>query len=187
MLPPKVPNQRLASLTMLWPTLDLRILVQSWECPDRCHKLLYTCTDFSKVFTWNVTIGFYAGNTLKILFMLDGIHSQKQFVQWAVYVMAEFYACMFSGGHRCNFCTAYVQPNWGGTYSVLGSGHCLAWLYTGDFCYWINKVNTCLCNPVTRNSPWWFNFSLSECRALTKGRGFRYPTRCTWANFLRLL
>ncbi len=46
--------------------------------------------------------------------------------------------------------------------------------YAGDFCYWINKVNTCfvilshsistcLCNPMTRNSPWWFNFFLSEC------------------------
>ncbi len=40
--------------------------------------------------------------------------------------------------------------------------------YTGDFYYWINKVitcfvvlshsiSTCLCNPVTRNSPWWVN------------------------------
>ncbi len=25
------------------------------------------------------------------------IHSQKQLVQWAVYVTAEFYACMLSG------------------------------------------------------------------------------------------
>ncbi len=47
------------------------------------------------------------------------IHSQKQMAQWAVYVTAEFYACMLSGRLGCNFCTAYVQPNGGGTYTVL--------------------------------------------------------------------
>ncbi len=47
------------------------------------------------------------------------IHSQKQMVQWAVYVTAEFYACMLSGWLGCNFCTAYVRPNGGGTYTVL--------------------------------------------------------------------
>ncbi len=47
------------------------------------------------------------------------IHSQKQLGQWAVYVMAEFYACMLSGWLECNFCTAYAQPNGGGTYTVL--------------------------------------------------------------------
>ncbi len=47
------------------------------------------------------------------------LHSQKQLVQWAVYVTVEFYACMLSGWLRCNICTAYVQPNGGGTYAVL--------------------------------------------------------------------
>ena len=47
------------------------------------------------------------------------VHSQKQLVQWAAYVAFEFYACMLSGWLGCNFCTAYVQPNGGGTCTVL--------------------------------------------------------------------
>ena len=54
-----------------------------------------------------------------VLFGQGFLHSQKQMVQWAVYVTAEFYACMLSGWFGCNFCTAYVQPNGGGTYTVI--------------------------------------------------------------------
>ncbi len=43
------------------------------------------------------------------------LHAQKQLVQWGVYVTVEFYACMLSG----YFCTAYLQPNGGGTNTVL--------------------------------------------------------------------
>ncbi len=53
------------------------------------------------------------------MFGSRSIHSQKQLVQWAVYVTAEFYACMLSGWLGCNFCIAYVQPNGGRTYTVL--------------------------------------------------------------------
>ncbi len=47
------------------------------------------------------------------------LHSQKQLVQWAVYATVEFYACMLSSWLGCNFCTAYVQRNGRGTYTVL--------------------------------------------------------------------
>ncbi len=47
---------------------------------------------------------------LGLFYILDTaqlLHSQKQMAQWAVYVTAEFYACMLSARLGCNFCTAW--------------------------------------------------------------------------------
>ncbi len=55
----------------------------------------------------------------RTVWMLRCIHSQKQLVQWAVYVTVEFCACMLSDWLGCNFCTEYVQPNGRGTYTML--------------------------------------------------------------------
>ncbi len=52
--------------------------------------------------------------------------------------------------------------------------------YTGDLCYWINKVNTCfvilshsictcLCNAVTRKPPWWINIFFHQSAGSLKG------------------